>query len=99
MNNHPHSLYFYIFAETGIIGFISIFSLIFTTLFLSFKNRKKNYLYTGIFFAILGLLLEGLITSYLEYIPIGMVTFSILGLAIPQTKNTDELNYEKSKTG
>jgi O-antigen ligase len=99
MNNHPHSLYFYIFAETGILGFISIFCLIFTTLFLSFKNRKKNYLYTGIFFAILGLLLEGLITSYLEYIPIGMVTFSILGLAIPQTKNTDELNYEKSKTG
>ncbi len=98
MKNHPHSLYFYILAETGILGFISIFSLIFTTLFLSFKNREKNYLYTGIFFAILGFLLEGLITSYLEYIPIGMVAFSVLGLAIQKNKNSEGINYENSKT-
>lgn len=97
MRNHPHSLYFYILAETGIIGFISIFSLIFTTLFLSFKKREKNYLYMGICFAILGFLLEGLITSYLEYIPIGMITFAILGLAIPPTENTEGVNYGKSK--
>jgi O-antigen ligase len=88
MKNHPHSLYFYVLAETGIIGFISIFSLIFTSLFLSFKKRKKNCLYTGIFFGVLGFLLEGLITSYLEYIPIGMITFAVLGLAIEKNKNT-----------
>jgi O-antigen ligase len=93
MRNHPHSVYFYILAETGILGFISIFSLIFTTLFLSFKKREKNYFYIGIFFAILGFLLEGLITSYLEYIPIGMVTFSILGLAIPPNKNTEGTDH------
>lgn len=87
MKNHPHSVYFYILAETGILGFISFFSLIFTTLFFTFKNRENNYLYTGIFFAILGFLLEGLITSYLEYIPIGMVTFAVLGLAIPKEKH------------
>lgn len=97
MRNHPHSVYFYVLAETGILGFISIFSLIFTTLFLSFKKREKNYFYIGIFFAILGFLLEGLITSYLEYIPIGMVTFSILGLAIPKDINTEGTNYGKPK--
>jgi hypothetical protein len=97
LKNHPHSIYFYILAETGILGFISIFSLIFITLFFSFKRREKDYYYIGIFFAILGLMLEGLITSYLEYIPIGMVTFSILGLAIPKDKNTEELNYGKPK--
>jgi O-antigen ligase len=98
MKNHPHSLYFYIFAETGILGFISIFSLIFTTLFLSFKNREENYLYAGIFFAILGFLLEGLITSYLEYIPIGMVAFSVLGLAIQKNKISEGINRGKAKT-
>jgi len=97
MKNHPHSIYFYILAETGILGFISIFSLIFTTLFLSFKNREKNYLYTGIFFAILGFLLEGLITSYLEYMPIGMITFSVLGLAIPNDKNTKGKDHGERK--
>jgi O-antigen ligase len=97
MKNHPHSLYFYILAETGILGFISIFSLIFTTLFISFKNREKNYLYIGIFFAILGFLLEGLITSYLEYIPIGMVAFSVLGLAIQKNKNSEGINRGEAK--
>ncbi len=97
MENHPHSVYFYIFAETGILGFISIFSLIFTTLFISFKRKEQDYLYIGVFFAILGFLLEGLITSYLEYLPIGMVTFSVLGLAIPAHENTEGINYGNSK--
>jgi O-antigen ligase len=98
MKNHPHSLYFYILAETGIIGFISIFSWILKTLFISFKQREKNYFYMGVLFAILGFLLEGLISSYLEYIPIGMITFSVLGLAIEKNENTKEINYGKSET-
>jgi O-antigen ligase len=97
MKNHPHSVYFYILAETGILGFISIFSLVFTALFISFKRKEHDYFYIGVFFAILGFLLEGLITSYLEYLPIGMVTFSVLGLAISAHKNTEGINYGNSK--
>lgn len=93
MKNHPHSVYFYILAETGILGFFSIFSLIFNNLISSFKRKEENYIYLGVFFAILGFLLEGLITSYLEYIPIGMITFAVLGLAIPkyEYKKANEL--------
>lgn len=97
MKNHPHSVYFYILAETGILGFISIFSLVFTALFISFKRKDQDYFYIGVFFAILGFLLEGLITSYLEYLPIGMVTFSVLGLAISAHKDTERINYGNSK--
>jgi len=86
MHNHPHSLYFYSLAETGIIGFLSFFYLIFTSLYFSFKRREKDILLLGASFAIMGVLIEGLITSFTEYLPIGMVFWLVLGIVVSDFK-------------
>ncbi|MEA1912250.1 MAG: hypothetical protein U9N06_00225 [candidate division WOR-3 bacterium] len=89
MHNHPHSFYIYSLSEIGILGFLSFFSLIFSSLILSFKMGKKDFLLLGAFFSIVGVLIEGLITSFLEYLPIGMVFWLILGLVASNFKEKE----------
>lgn len=85
LKNHPHNFYIYLFSESGGLGFISMISLIILSLYLSFKRGRKDILSTGASFGILGLLLHGFVSSFLEYIPVGMILWINMGIIINES--------------
>jgi O-antigen ligase len=80
----PHSLFFKMLAETGIIGTLSFFSIIGYFLLKTIKKiERKNFLYKGLFAGIIGLLFHMCID--VDTYPIMfIVLFYAISLLIPQ---------------
>lgn len=80
MHGHAHSMYVQLLCETGMAGFFAfIFSVV---LFLRYCFQRGSPISYGCAFSIIGALLAGLTGTILEFLPLAMLFWTIMGLGI-----------------
>ncbi len=80
MHGHAHSMYFQLLCETGILGLGSFLFLL--LLFLYFCFKRGSPISYSCAFSILGFLLSGITGTIIEFFPLAMFFWIILGIGI-----------------
>jgi len=87
---HPHNEHLEVLSDLGIIGYALFMWIIVEALWLLL--RKKDIISTGIFVAIIGLLIDGLMMQNLRFTVIASLLWLMMGFSVV---NTDKNSYGK----
>lgn len=80
MHGHAHSMYVQILCETGILGLFAFITLM--IVFLRYSFQRGSPVSYGCAFSIIGALLVGLTGTILEFLPLAMLFWMIIGMGI-----------------
>lgn len=80
MHGHTHSMYVQVLCETGVLGFSAFLFLVIA--FLRYSFQRGSPISYGCAFSIIGTLLAGLTGTILEFLPLAMLFWTIIGIGI-----------------
>jgi O-antigen ligase len=87
MHGHAHSMYVQLLCETGILGF-SVFVFLMIA-FLRYSFQRGSPISYGCAFSIIGTLLAGLTGTILEFLPLAMLFWTIIGIGIGENNDKE----------
>lgn len=83
-HGHAHSLYFHYLSETGILGLGSFIFVLLMFFRNSLRNIRSSPIVYGCSFSILGALIAGLTGTILEFLPLALLFWTIIGIGIKE---------------
>lgn len=88
---HAHSLYLNLLCETGIIGLTAFIFMIIIFLWISFTHIRNSPLIYGTTLSIIGCMVLGTSSAIIEFLPMALLLWSIIGIGVTITKNSSKI--------